>query len=88
MPNKLETTCSMQKSCCPCGWLGKNLFGLSLAVWLIVFAILPHSARGVMWTANTVSGLWERDRSVSVSPRDRVNEARKKRLDSRKEESK
>tara|TARA_Y100000004_G_scaffold194516_1_gene259328 strand:+ start:1199 stop:1405 length:207 start_codon:yes stop_codon:yes gene_type:complete len=27
-------------------------------VWLIAFAILPHSARGVSWTARSVAELW------------------------------
>ena len=57
MTNKQET-CSA-KSCCPCGWLGKRVLGLSLGVWLIFFAILPMSARGVSWTARTVAGLWD-----------------------------
>lgn len=44
-------------SCCPCGWLKKKVFGLSMCTWLIFFAILPYSAKGVVWTASTVSSL-------------------------------
>tara|TARA_R110001592_G_scaffold360364_1_gene668620 strand:+ start:506 stop:814 length:309 start_codon:yes stop_codon:yes gene_type:complete len=55
-----EMTCSA-KSCspCPCGWLGKRVLGLSLGVWLLLFAVLPMSARGVSWSARTVAGLWD-----------------------------
>jgi hypothetical protein len=52
-----KETCS--KSCCPCGWLSKRVLGLSIAAWLILFAILPMSARGVSWSARTVAGLWD-----------------------------
>ncbi len=57
MTNK--ETCSMKASCCPCGWLGKKFLGLSLGVWLLFFAILPMSARGMAWSARTVAGLWD-----------------------------
>ena len=55
-----EMTCST-KSCspCPCGWLGKRVLGLSLCVWIVLFAVLPHTARGVSWSARTVAGLWD-----------------------------
>lgn len=49
---------------CPCGWLGKKFLGLCLGVWLLLFAILPHSVRGVAWTARAVSGLWDRGEAV------------------------
>ena len=57
MANEKEMTCS--KSCCPFGWLNKRVLGLTLGVWLLVFAILPMSARGVSWSARTVAGLWD-----------------------------
>ena len=44
---------------CPCGWLNKRVLGLTLGVWLIVFAVVPHSARGVSWTARSIAGLWD-----------------------------
>ncbi len=53
-----EMTCSA-KSCCPCGWLGKRVLGLSLCVWILLFAVIPHTARGVSWSARTISGLWD-----------------------------
>ena len=66
-----ELTCST-KSCCPCGWLGKRVLGLSLGVWLLLFAVLPMSARGVSWSARTVAGLWDGGaRVVGVDRADR-----------------
>tara|TARA_Y100001937_G_C6942286_1_gene250916 strand:+ start:158 stop:469 length:312 start_codon:yes stop_codon:yes gene_type:complete len=43
---------------CPYGWFNKKIFGVTLGVWLIAFAVLPHSAKGVSWTAKSVSQLW------------------------------
>lgn len=66
MANKLET-CST--SCCPWGWLGKRFFGLSLALWLVVFAIVPHTARGVAWSVDMLSSIWRpAERVVVVEP--------------------
>tara|TARA_R110002020_G_scaffold37199_4_gene112333 strand:+ start:1182 stop:1496 length:315 start_codon:yes stop_codon:yes gene_type:complete len=44
---------------CPCGWFNKRVFGVTVGVWLIVFAILPFSASGVAWTAKNIAGLWD-----------------------------
>jgi hypothetical protein len=52
-----EMTCS--KSCCPCGWLGKRVLGLPLCTWVLLFAVLPFTARGVAWSARTVTGIWD-----------------------------
>ena len=57
MANKTESHCC--KSQCPMGWLNKRVFGLTLAVWLIVFAVVPFSARGVSWTARSIAGIWD-----------------------------
>jgi len=57
MTNKQET-CSA-KSCCPCGWLGKKVLGLPLCTWVLLFAVLPFTARGVAWSARTVAGIWD-----------------------------
>ena len=66
MANKPET-CSA--SCCPWGWLGKKFLGLSLGLWFLVFAILPHTVQGLSWTANMVAGAWRpSDRVVVVEP--------------------
>ena len=62
MATEKQMTCS--KSCCPCGWLGKRVLGLSLGVWLLLFAVLPMSARGVSWSARTVAGLWDNGAKV------------------------
>ena len=52
-----EKSCSVPSSCCSsCGWLGKKVLGLSLCVWILLFAVLPFSARGVSWTAKTAMG--------------------------------
>jgi len=59
MTNKVKETCSTSCSPCPCGWLGKRVLGLSLCVWIVLFAVLPHTARGVSWSARTVAGLWD-----------------------------
>ena len=53
-----EMTCSA-KSCCPCGWLGKRVFGLPLCTWVLLFTVLPFTARGVAWSARTVTGIWD-----------------------------
>jgi hypothetical protein len=50
------------KVCCPSdkwGWLGKKFLGLSLGLWLVFFALVPHSARGLSWTARAVIGFWD-----------------------------
>ena len=44
---------------CPCGWFNKRVFGVTIGVWLIAFAILPFSARGVSWAAKGISGIWD-----------------------------
>tara|TARA_R110002020_G_scaffold53860_7_gene150371 strand:+ start:35614 stop:35889 length:276 start_codon:yes stop_codon:yes gene_type:complete len=44
---------------CPCGWFNKRVFGVTVGVWLIAFAILPHSARGISWSARSIAGLWD-----------------------------
>ncbi len=55
-----EKECSMKKaSCCPCGWLGKRVLGLPLCTWVLLFAVLPFTARGVAWTARGLTGLWD-----------------------------
>ena len=43
-------------SCCPCGWLKKKVFGLSICTWLVFFAVLPYSAKGISWTATHIAG--------------------------------
>tara|TARA_R110002051_G_scaffold75584_1_gene137411 strand:- start:1183 stop:1431 length:249 start_codon:yes stop_codon:yes gene_type:complete len=58
MANKNDCKVECQKAC-PCGWLNKRILGLTLGVWLILFAVLPHSARGISWTARSVAGLWD-----------------------------
>ena len=55
-------TCST--SCCPWGWLGKRFLGLSLGLWLVVLALVPHTARGVSWTVRAAGGLWDRGERV------------------------
>jgi len=55
-------TCST--SCCPWGWLGKRFLGLSVGLWLVFFAVVPHSARGVAWTVRAAGGLWDRGEKV------------------------
>ena len=61
MTNKNE--CKLKTaSChgvCPCGWFNKRIFGVTVGVWLIAFAVLPHSARGISWTAKSIAGLWD-----------------------------
>ena len=57
MANKVETQCC--KTQCPMGWLNKRVFGLPISVWLILFAVVPFSARGVSWTARSIAGLWD-----------------------------
>tara|TARA_R100000008_G_C3584535_1_gene171190 strand:- start:767 stop:1030 length:264 start_codon:yes stop_codon:yes gene_type:complete len=55
-----KNECKMEcHKVCPCGWLNKRIFGLTLLVWLLLFAVLPHSARGVSWTARSISNLWD-----------------------------
>ena len=62
MQRQEKETCS--KPCCPWGWLGKRFLGLSLGLWLIFFALVPHSARGVAWTVRAAAGLWDRGERV------------------------
>jgi len=62
MQRQEKETCS--KPCCPWGWLGKRFLGLSLGLWLIFFALVPHSARGVAWTVRAAAGLWDRSEHV------------------------
>jgi hypothetical protein len=57
-------------SCCPCGWMKTKVFGIAICTWLIFFAILPFSARGVVWTASTVAG-WVRSATNAVVERER-----------------
>ena len=54
-----EKECSMKASCCPCGWLAKKVLGLPLCTWVLLFAVLPFTARGVAWSARTVTGIWD-----------------------------
>ena len=54
-----EKECSMKASCCPCGWLAKKVLGLPLCTWVLLFAVLPFTARGVVWTARGLTGLWD-----------------------------
>ena len=56
MANKTET-CST--SCCPWGWLGKKFLGLSFGLWLVVLALVPHSARGLSWVVRSAAGVWD-----------------------------
>ena len=49
-------TCST--SCCPWGWLGKKFLGLSFGLWLVVLALVPHSARGLSWVIRSATGVW------------------------------
>ena len=58
MPNKIECKTQCQGAC-PCGWFNKRVFGVTIGVWLIAFAVLPHSARGISWTAKSIAGLWD-----------------------------
>ncbi len=68
-----EKMCEMKKcGSCPMGWFGKKVFGVSIGVWLLAFAVLPQSARGVAWTVRSVGGLWEDGARVAMpedSPR-------------------
>ena len=57
MASKVECKTHCKESC-PCGFFNKRIFGITLGIWLIVFAILPHSAKGIAWTAQSVSELW------------------------------
>ena len=59
MTNKVKETCSTSCSPCPCGWLGKKVLGLPLCTWVLLFAVLPFTARGVAWSARTVTGIWD-----------------------------
>lgn len=56
-------------SCCPCGWLKKSVFGLSLCTWLVLFAVLPYSARGVAWTFNSVVSVFKHGADVVAQDR-------------------
>ena len=56
MGNKVDSHCSTG---CPCGWLNKKVLGLTLGVWLLFFAVLPMSARGMAWSVRSVAGLWD-----------------------------
>ena len=56
MANKVDSHCSTG---CPCGWLNKKVLGLTLGVWLLFFAVLPMSARGMAWSVRSVAGLWD-----------------------------
>jgi len=74
MATSKEMTCS--KSCCPCGWLGKRVLGLSLGVWLLLFAVLPMSARGMAWSVRSVAGLWDGGARVVSAEGNRVRPQR------------
>lgn len=53
----------------PCfwGWMGKKVFGLSLIVWVLFFAVLPFTARGIGWSINGLGRLWDGSERL-VSP--------------------
>ena len=59
---------------CPCGWLAKRVLGLPLCTWVLLFAILPFTARGISWTARGLTGLW--DGGARVVGVDRAEDAR------------
>jgi len=68
----MEDSKGCSTPCCFWGWMGKRVFGLSLVVWLVFFALLPFSARGVGWTINGLSGLWDRGERVVAPAREGV----------------
>ena len=59
---------------CPCGWLAKRVLGLPLCTWVLLFAILPFTARGISWTARGLTGL--RDGGARVVGVERTEDAR------------
>ena len=63
MATNKDNECSM-KCACPMGWLNKRVLGLTLGVWLLVFAVLPMSARGMAWSVRSVAGLWDNGAKV------------------------
>ena len=68
-----KVTCDKQE--CPCGWLSTRFLGTRLCVWVVFFAVLPFTARGVAWTARSVAGLWDSGaRVVGVSNHDKVQD--------------
>lgn len=68
MKKECQTTCGTSE-CCVHGWLSKKFLGLCLGAWIVLFAILPHTARGVNWTVKMLSGIWSpSDRVVVVEP--------------------
>jgi len=49
-----------KKSCgSSCGWLSKQVWGMSLCRWGVMFAVLPYTAAGVKWGVDFITGLWD-----------------------------
>lgn len=63
----MEDTKKCVTSCCPWGWLGKKFFGLTIIVWLVFFALMPYSARGIAWTVDGLGGIWDSGEKVIMS---------------------
>ena len=62
-----EMTCKASE-CCVHGWLSKKFLGLCLGAWVVLFAVLPHTAHGVAWSIEMLSSVWRTDRVVVVEP--------------------